>query len=253
VQRVNEDWHNATWGKPVAHLRETVNVIRTFIAQCTTGEPMEVDGEWEHLRVKGYQRSYHRERAEIPIYLAGVGPVMLKLAGEIAEGWISHELCSPAFVNGQVMPAIAEGLERGGRERSDIELVVSACAAVDNDREKARRLAAGVVGFYSTVRTYSDFFSFHGFADQQQAIIDEFRAGGTVAQKLGDLVPDDMVSAFTISGNPDDIREALSAYDGVVDAVKLSPPTHGLTPQQTRDAQRQLLGVVADITGGKRP
>ena len=117
----------------------------------------------------------------------------------------------------------------------------------------ARRLAAGVVGFYSTVRTYGDFFAFHGFADQQQRIIDTFRAGDAVAQKLGDLVPDDMVSAFTISGDPDDIREALSAYEGVVDAVKLSPPTHGLTPQETRDAQRQLLGVVADITGGKRP
>jgi probable F420-dependent oxidoreductase len=253
VQRVNEDWHNATWGKPVGHLRETVGIIRTFIAQCTTGDPIEIDGEWEHLRIKGYQRSYHRERPEIPIYLAGVGPVMLKLAGEIAQGWISHELCSPSFVDGQVMPSIAEGLARGGRTRADIELVVSACAAVDSDREKARRLAAGVVGFYSTVRTYADFFAFHGFADQQQAIIDEFRSGGAVAQKLGDLVPDDMVSAFTISGDPDDIRAALSAYDGVVDAVKLSPPTHGLTPQQTRDAQRQLLGVVADITGGKRP
>jgi probable F420-dependent oxidoreductase len=253
VQRVNEDWHNARWGKPVAHLRETVNIIRTFIASCTTGEPLDIDGEYEHLRIKGYQRSYHREREAIPIYLAGVGPVMLKLAGEIAEGWISHELCSPSFVNGQVMPSIAEGLERGGRQRSDIDLVVSACAAVDSDREKARRLAAGVVGFYATVRTYADFFAFHGFADQQQAIIDEFRGGGGVAQKLGDLVPDDMVSAFTISGNPDDIREALSAYEGVVDAVKLSPPTHGLTPQQTRDAQRQLIGVVADITGGKRP
>jgi probable F420-dependent oxidoreductase len=253
VQRVNEDWHNARWGKPVAHLRETVNIIRTFIASCTTGEPLDIDGEYEHLRIKGYQRSYHREREAIPIYLAGVGPVMLKLAGEIAEGWISHELCSPSFVNGQVMPSIAEGLERGGRQRSDIDLVVSACAAVDSDREKARRLAAGVVGFYATVRTYADFFAFHGFADQQQAIIDEFRGGGGVAQKLGDLVPDEMVSAFTISGNPDDIREALSAYEGVVDAVKLSPPTHGLTPQQTRDAQRQLIGVVADITGGKRP
>jgi probable F420-dependent oxidoreductase len=253
VQRVNEDWHNARWGKPVAHLRETVNIIRTFIASCTTGEPLDIDGEYEHLRIKGYQRSYHRERDAIPIYLAGVGPVMLKLAGEIAEGWISHELCSPSFVNGQVMPSIAEGLERGGRHRSDIDLVVSACAAVDSDREKARRLAAGVVGFYATVRTYADFFSFHGFAEQQQTIIDEFRAGGGVAQKLGDLVPDEMVSAFTISGNPDDIREALSAYEGVVDAVKLSPPTHGLTPQQTRDAQRQLIGVVADITGGKRP
>jgi probable F420-dependent oxidoreductase len=253
VQRVNEDWHNATWGKPVAHLRETVSVIRTFVAECTTGEPMEVEGEFEHLRVKGYQRSYRRERAEIPIYLAGVGPVMLKLAGEIAQGWISHELCSPAFVNGQVLPSIDEGLARGGRSRQDIDLVVSACAAVDADREKARRLAAGVVGFYSTVRTYADFFAFHGFAEQQERIVDEFRGGGAVAQKLGDLVPDDMVAAFTISGNPDDVRESLQAYDGVVDAVKLSPPTHGLSPQQTREAQRQLLGVVADITGGKRP
>jgi probable F420-dependent oxidoreductase len=253
VQRVNEDWHNAQWGKPVAHLRETIGIIRAFIASCTTGEPMEIDGEYEHLRIKGYQRSYHRERPEIPIYLAGVGPVMLKLAGETAEGWISHELCSPSFVTGQVLPSIEAGLEKGSRTSGDIELVVSACAAVDTDREQARRLAAGVVGFYSTVRTYSDFFAFHGFAEQQQRIIDEFRSGAAVAQKLGDLVPDEMVSAFTISGNPDDIREALGAYDGVVDAVKLSPPTHGLTPQQTREAQRQLLGVVADITGGKRP
>ena len=253
VQRVNEDWYNAQWGKPVAHLRETVGIIREFVAQCHTGEPFDIDGEFEHMRIKGYQRTYHRERPEIPIYLAGVGPVMLKLAGEIAEGWISHELCSPAFVSGQVIPNIAEGLERGHRARSDIELVVSACAAVDSDREKARRLAAGVVGFYATVRTYADFFSFHGFAEQQDAIVQQFRAGGATAQKLGDLVPDDMISAFTISGNPDDIAEALTAYEGIVDAVKLSPPTHGLDPQQTREAQRQLIGVVADIKGGIRP
>ena len=36
-------------------------------------------------------------------------------------------------------------------------------------------------------------------------------------------------------------------------AVKLSPPTYGLAPEQTRAAQQQLLAVVADITGGKRP
>src|SRR6478736_6951230 len=36
VQRLNEDWYNAQWGKPVAHLRETIKVIRTFIEECTT-------------------------------------------------------------------------------------------------------------------------------------------------------------------------------------------------------------------------
>lgn len=253
VQRVNEDWYNAQWGKPVAHLRETVGIIRAFIDQCVTGEPMQVDGEFEHLRIRGYQRTYRRQRAAIPIYLAGVGPVMVRTAGEIADGWISHELCSPHFVSEQVLPAITEGLQRAGRQRSDIELVASALAAVDADAGKARRLAAGVVGFYSTVRTYADFFDFHGFTDQQQGIADAFRAGGVTAQKLGELVPDEMISAFTISGNADDVAASLKAYEGIVDAVKLSPPTHGLAPDQTRTAQQQLLGVVADLTGGTRP
>src|SRR6478736_1808733 len=195
VQRVNEDWHNAQWGKPVAHLRETIRIVREFVKSCTEGTPIDIDGEFEHMKIKGYQRTYHRERDAIPIYLAGVGPVMLRLAGETAQGWISHELCSPRFVTEQVLPNITEGLAKGGRERKDIELVVSACAAVDEDGEKARRLAAGVVGFYATVRTYADFFAFHGFAEDQQKIVDAFRAGGVTAQKLGDLVPDPMVQA----------------------------------------------------------
>src|SRR6478736_539208 len=245
VQRVNEDWYNAQWGKPVAHLRESINVIRTFIDECTTGEPMTVEGEYEHLKVKGYQRTYHRERNAIPIYLAGVGPVMVRLAGETAQGWISHELCSPRYVTETILPNITEGLAKSGRDRSDIELVVSACAAVDEDGAKARRLAAGVVGFYATVRTYADFFAFHGFAEDQQKIVDAFRAGGVTAQKLGDLVPDPMVQAFTISGTRDDVATSINAYDGIVDAIKLSPPTSGLAPEQTRAAQQQLLAVVA--------
>ena len=253
VQRVNEDWHNARWGKPVAHLRETVTVVREFVRACTEGAPIEIDGEFEPMRMKGYQRTYRRERAEIPVYLAGVGPAMLKLAGRVADGWISHELCSPRFVTERVLPSIEEGLADSGRTRADIDLVVSACAAVDADGAKARRLAAGVVGYYATVRTYADFFEFHGFADEQAEIARVFRETGVPSQQLGEHVPTDMANAFTVCGTPDEVRASLLAYEGVVDAVKLSPPTYGLAPEQTRAAQQQLLAVVADITGGQRP
>jgi probable F420-dependent oxidoreductase len=253
VQRVNEDWHNATWGKPVAHLRETVAVVREFIRSCTEGTPIEVEGEFESMRIKGYQRTYRRERDEVPVYLAGVGPAMLKLAGKVADGWISHELCSPRFVTEKVLPAINAGLDEAGRTRGDIDLVVSACAAVDEDGEKARRLAAGVVGYYATVRTYADFFEFHGFADEQAEIGRIFRETGVPSQKLAEHVPTDMANAFTVCGTPDEVRASLLAYEGVVDAVKLSPPTYGLAPEQTRAAQQQLLAVVADITGGTPP
>lgn len=42
VQRLNEDWHNARWGKPMAHLRETVGVVRQVVARVQDGEPVKL-------------------------------------------------------------------------------------------------------------------------------------------------------------------------------------------------------------------
>jgi probable F420-dependent oxidoreductase len=249
VQRLNEDWHNARWGKPVAHLRETVAIVREIVARCADGDPIVVEGEYEHARIKGYQRPYHRQRAAIPLYLAGMGPVMTAVAAEIGDGWISHELCSPAFVREQVLPSIATGLERAGKQRTDVDLVVSACCAVDTDGAAARRRAAGIVGFYASVRTYADFFAFHGFADDQVRVIDAFKSGEVTAQKLGDVVSDAMVDTLTIAGTPDNVAARLAAYDGVVDSVKLSPPTHGLDVEEIRASQTAVIALIADLSG----
>ena len=249
VQRLNEDWHNARWGKPVAHLRETVAIVRAVIARCTDGEPIVVEGEYEHARIKGYQRPYHRERPVIPIYLAGMGPVMVSFAAEVGDGWISHELCSPQFVREQVLPSVEEGLARGGKARAAVDLVVSACCAVDSDGAAARRRAAGIVGFYASVRTYADFFAFHGFADDQARVVEAFKSGEVTAARLGDVVSDAMIDALTIAGTPDEVAQRLAAYDGLVDTVKLSPPTHGLTPDEVRASQAAVIALIADLSG----
>jgi len=249
VQRLNEDWHNARWGKPVGHLRETVGIIRHFVAHARDGEPIDIDGEYEHMRIRGYQRPYAQTRTEIPVYLAGMGPVMTRTAAEIGDGWISHELCSPAYVQGQVLPAIGEGLERSGKDRGQVDLVVSACCSVDADGAAARRRAAGIVGFYASVRTYADFFEFHGFGAEAAACGAALKSGA-VAQQLGDLVPDAMVDALTLSGTPDEVRGRLAAYDGVVDSIKLTPPTHGLAPDETRAAQAAVIDLIGDLTDG---
>ena len=47
VQRLNELWHNARWGKPVGHMRETVRNIRVFIASARTGDTIDLEGEYE--------------------------------------------------------------------------------------------------------------------------------------------------------------------------------------------------------------
>ena len=107
------------------------------------------------------------------------------------------------------------------------------------------------MGFYASVRTYSDFFAFHGFENDQARVREAFGAGVS-ADDLADHVSDRMVDALTLSGTVDDVRKKLRAYDGVATSMKLTPPTHGLTAEQTRQAQHQLIELIAGLTERRR-
>jgi probable F420-dependent oxidoreductase len=249
VRALNERWHNAAFGRPAEHLRETVRNLREFWAKAGVGEPIDLDGEHEPMRLRGYRRPFPQLRTSIPVYLAAMGPVVTRLAGEVGDGWISHELCSPAYLKQHSERWLAAGLDAGGRSRDSLDVVVSALCAVDDDAGRARRWAAGTVGFYASVATYREFFAFHGFGPEQERVMGVFRAGAT-ADDLGTVVTDSMVDALTLSGTAEDVRGRLAAYEGLADTIKLTPPTHGVSAAESRSCQDQIIGMIADITGG---
>ncbi|HEX9695228.1 MAG TPA: LLM class flavin-dependent oxidoreductase [Actinomycetota bacterium] len=239
VQRLNEDWHNARFGKAVGHTRETVAIIRRFIAESHRGELIEFEGEHERMKLRGYQRPFPPQREQIPISLAAVGDAMTRLAGEIGDGWLGHELGSPRYLASAILPNLQAGLSRAGRDRRSIDVVASACCAIDDDGPQAKRWMAGLVAFYATVRTYEAFFAFHGFAAEAAAVRERFRAGDEAG--MVDAVPDAMVDAFALAGTPDHVRAKLKEYDGVADGIKLSPPTHLVAAEVTRHCQSMIL------------
>lgn len=243
VKRLVEDWHDRPYGKPVPHLRESVALIRRFMAEAHAGRPIVAEGEHVRARVIGYQRPFAPADGGVPVYLAAVGPVALRLSGSIADGWIAHELGSPTTLERRALPLLAEGLERGGRSRRDLRVVASACCVPDSDPHAAKRHAAGNVAFYATVKSYDEFFAFHGFLDEAKEIQRRFAAGEH--DRMADACPDEMVDAFTLAGTPDEVRSRLAAYDGLADVVKLSPPTHLVTPEVTRRAQHAILEMFA--------
>lgn len=252
VERLNEDWHNARFGKPVGHMKEVVRNIRHFWATCTTGDEIDLPGEWEPMRIRGYTRPFPVTRAQIPVYLAAMGPAMTRLAGRIGDGWISHELCSPRYLAESILPQLEAGIASvEGRSREDLDVVVSACCSVDSDPERAKRRVAGLVGFYASVRTYADFFEFHGLGEQQRAVVDAFRAGRD-ADHLAGSVSDEMVDALTLNGDRDRVIDQISAYEGLADSIKLSPPTHGIDANETRVAQDEIIELIRSMTGGRQ-
>ena len=239
VRRLNEEWDGVEWNRPVRRLRETVEIVRTLVERSHLGDPITFEGEVLSIRLRGYERPFTPVRPVIPIYIGAVGPQMTQLAGEIADGWLAHELGSPSHVRERILPRLTEGLARGGRDRSALDVVASACCVVLADGREALRQTAGLVAFYASVRTYTEFFEFHGFWDETRRIQAVFQEGdieGMIA-----ATPDEMVDAVTLSGTPERAREKLDAYDGLVDRVKLSPPSAYVSESVIRQAQDSIF------------
>ena len=242
VKRLNEDWHMRPYLAPAPHLRETVLLIRQLMTDVFRGVPITFNGTYERVRIRGFERPYPPIRAEIPIYVGGMGPATLRLAGEIADGWIAHELCSPRYLAERALPRIVGGLKRAGRARAAFTVMASACCLPSSDVRSARRHAAGLVAFYATVRTYEDFFDFHGFRAEAAAIRERFVAGDVAGMIAA--CPDEMVDALMLVGTPESITRRLREYDGLADVVKLTPPTHHVPPDVTRASQAATMGLL---------
>lgn len=175
-----------------------------------------------------------------------MGPMMTRLAGEIGDGWISHERHSPQYLATAVLPNLAEGLAQTVRLRGCLDVVASVWCAVDDDSGVARRWAAGTVGFYGSVRTYADFRAAHGLSAEHATVPEAFRAGAATDDPAA-AVPDRMVEAVTAAGTADDVRRRIPAFDGVAASVKLSPASHGMTPSEIRACQDRLIALMATL------
>jgi probable F420-dependent oxidoreductase len=245
TRRMNEEWHGVPFEHPVDRMGETVEAVRAFWRDASSGQGVHTGGMLRPMRVRGYQRPFAPPAATIPVHLAGVGPHMVALAGRVADGWLSHELCSPAYLRDRVLPRLEKGLADSGRTRGDLVVTASAMCAVALQREEAAALAAGHVGFYAGVRTYADFFGFHGVLEEHERIAAELKAG-TPAHEL--RASAEMQDTLALVGSRDDVLTRIGEYAGTVDEVKLSPPVHGLEPAQIRAAQAELIDLIAELT-----
>src|SRR5436190_5723818 len=100
--QVVEGWHGEAWGKPLAKTREYVEIVRAALRR----ELVEHAGE--HYRIpydgpgstglgKPLKLMLRPLRADIPIFLAAIGPRNVALAAEIADGWLPVFLAPERF------------------------------------------------------------------------------------------------------------------------------------------------------------
>jgi len=118
-------WHGQDIGKPVPEMREYLAIVRAILA----GEQPPEGQRWRsNFAFMGFT-----PRPGIPIYLAGLSPAMLRLAGELADGVLLWA-CPADYVRDVVVPEVTLGRRRAGKELTGFSIAAAVPSAVGGDR-----------------------------------------------------------------------------------------------------------------------
>ncbi|GIE33085.1 F420-dependent glucose-6-phosphate dehydrogenase [Actinoplanes italicus] len=81
---------------------------------------------------------YDKPEVPVPIYIGASGPAATRLAGRIADGFITTSGKGHALYTDTLLPAVNEGAEKAGRKIDDLDLLIEVKVSFDDDIEKAR-------------------------------------------------------------------------------------------------------------------
>lgn len=198
-----------TWsGRPVAQLREYVTVVRAAWDAWQHGSRPSVRGEFYRftLMTPAFNPG-PIDHPAVPIYLAGVGAGMVRLAGEVADGLIVHPLHSRSYLADVVLPAVRAGAADAGRPADAITIAASVILATDDDEiAEARR----TIAFYASTPTYRPVLDHHGWGEVADALAGHARHGRW--DEMAELVSDEMLDAFAVVCPPPEARAALERH-----------------------------------------
>ncbi|MFJ4715403.1 LLM class flavin-dependent oxidoreductase [Streptomyces sp. NPDC088785] len=228
--QVVEGLHGVPFARPLARMRETVEIVRLAVS----GEKIAYEGREFTLPLPGGDarpmRLSMRAEHELPIYLATLSPKMLRLTGEVADGWLGTSFV-PEGAKEAYFDHLDAGLAAAGRTRADLDICQGAEVHFAEDEESLRGIVAsrkkelafslGGMGSAST-NFYNQAYSRQGWAEVAAAVRERWQGGDRDGAAA--LVTDEMVLATTLIGTEEMVRARLEVWrDAGVNTVRLYP------------------------------
>jgi probable F420-dependent oxidoreductase len=203
-------------------MREYVLALHAVWAAWNDGAPLDFRGEfYTHTLMTPLFTPKPHGFGRPRVFLAAVGPGMTEVAGEVADGVITHGFSSARYLREVTIPAAERGLEKSGRARADVEVTCPGFIAVaDNDEqlEKARDAMRRQVAFYASTPAYRPVLDLHGWGDIQPELYACSKRGAW--DQMAHLVDDEMLDTITIVTTPEAIVSEVGArYGGLVDRM----------------------------------
>lgn len=244
--QVVEGWHGVPYGKPLAKTREYVDIVRTILRREA---PLEHHGEHYDIPYSGDDATglgkplkliTHPERADLPVYLAAIGPKNVTLTAELADGWL------PVFFAPERFDVWEDLLQRGferagdGKGLADLDIAATVPVVVGDDVEACMGFVKPMLALYvggmgaRGKNFYFDLVCRYGYEAAATKVQDLYLDG----QKKDAIaaVPDELVDEVALVGPRERIAERIEPW-------KRSP----VTTMILGTGQTEALDLMAEL------
>lgn len=234
--------YGSTWSSPVARMAEWVAAYRAIADRWQLGSPLDFEGvHTRHTLMTPAFDPGPLPSGPPPIWLGALGPRMVALATEVADGLLVHPFTSDRHLGEVTRPRVEAGLGAAGRSADDLTVVGQAVLACTTDPAAQADLdtaARWLVGFYGSTPAYAPVLATEGRADLHPELRRLSREGRW--DEMAGLIDDDLLDAVVLRGDPASVAGRLrDRYAGFADRVALSTPG-GITDEA-------LAALVSDL------
>lgn len=215
------------WSRPAARMRDFIGALKAIWACWNDGTPLDYRGEfWQHTLMTPMFSGAPSPFGAPRVVLAGVGEIMTRLAGEVADGFAAHPLSTPELIDQVTLPTLSTGMERGGRTREDFCIMAPVMVVTGADgpaMDAALAATRRQIGFYASTPAYRSVLDFVGAADIGPRLTEMSRRGEW--DQMSDVVSDELVEAFAVIAPPDQLTARVrERFEGRLDRAALYAP-----------------------------
>ena len=223
-------------------MRELVEATRAIWRCWNEGEPLDFRGDfYTHTLMTPLFAPPPSPHGPPRIWVAGVGPRMVEVAGAVGDGLICHPLVSGRYLREALLPHLHAGARSAGRDPADLEVAAMAMVATGATEEDMAAAVAATrtqIGSTRSTPAYRPVLEMHGWGDLQPELRRLSKAGEWGA--MGDAIDDDMVRTLAVVAEPDGVLPALlERFGGLADRVGMSaldPGARAVMPAIVRAA-----------------
>lgn len=251
VKSHNERRFSVPWTPPAPRMREYLLALKAIWRSWRFGEKLDFEGD--HYRFTLMPPYFVPESLGLripPVTLAAVGPAMLRVAGETADGVRLHPFCTPKYVEQTILPQLKTGMVRSGRERKNFEVTGGGFIASGPDDATVAERREWVryrVGFYGSTPSYYPVLEAHGLEDLGLKLNRMTKAGEW--DKLQDVISDDVLELFLAVGRHDELKSAVEKrFGGISDTVYASANS-AMPADLPPDLIQDLNGIASPFEG----